>query len=59
MHSSQFLHALGMSVLLLLHPLELVKSEIDVQECPGDSLERSLVGSVCIIGGWGWGVVPP
>lgn len=43
----------------LLHPLELVKSEIDDQGCPGDSLGRSLVGSVWITGVWGWGAVSP
>lgn len=41
------------------HPLDLVKSEIDAQGCPGDSLGRSLVGSVWVTGGWGWGAVPP
>lgn len=42
-----------------LHPLELVKSEIDAQGCPGDSAGGSLVGSVWITGGWGRGTVPP
>lgn len=42
-----------------LHPLELLKFEIDAQGCPGDSLGRSLVGSVWITGGWERGAVPP